>query len=183
MAFTLETARLTLREFTLDDAAYMLRQLNEPSFIENIADRGVRTLAQAETYLENGPMRSYRSHGFGFWAVTETGSGKTLGMCGLVKRDSLAEADLGYAFLPEFFGQGFAFEACIGCVSAAANAFQLPRLMAIVNPENTASRRLLEKLGFNWVSMQTLTPGEPELCLYLRDLSSMRNQSAQSQIS
>ncbi len=173
MAFTLETERLTLREFTLDDAAYMLRQLNEPSFIENIADRGVRTLEQAETYLENGPMRSYRSFGFGFWAVVEKCSGNTIGMCGLVKRESLAEADIGYAFVPEYFGQGFAFEACMACLSAAANTFQLPSLMAIVNPENTRSRHLLEKLGFKWQCMQTVTPGEAELCLYQRELSGL----------
>jgi RimJ/RimL family protein N-acetyltransferase len=170
MAFAVETERLLLREFTLDDAPYMLRQLNEPSFIENIADRGVRDIAQAAVYLQNGPIASYRTHGFGFWAVLEKTSGCIIGMCGLVKRDTLPDADLGYAFLPEYFGQGLAFEAARACVTAAKQDFGLPRLLAIVNPGNAPSRRLLEKLGFAFTGMQPIYDGEPELCLYRIDL-------------
>ncbi len=170
MAFTLETERLQLREFTNADAPYMLRQLNEPSFIENIADRGVRNLEQATAYLENGPITSYRLSGFGFWAVLEKSSGIVIGMCGLVKRDTLLDADLGYAFLPEYFGKGMAFEAAQACVSAAKRDFALPRLLAIVNPENVPSRRLLEKLGFVFAGMRPVYAGEPELCLYCLEL-------------
>jgi RimJ/RimL family protein N-acetyltransferase len=148
----------------------MLRQLNEPSFIENIADRGVRTLTQAEHYLENGAIASYRSTGFGFWAVIEKSSGETIGMCGLVKRPSLDYADLGYAFLPEYTGQGYAFEAGQACTLAAHRDFALPRLLAIVNPGNVASRRLLEKLGFAFARMQTVHVDEPALCVYQREL-------------
>jgi len=166
MAFALNTARLRLREFTAADAPYLLRQLNEPSFIENIADRGVRTLAQAEAYLAAGPIASYRQHGFGFWAVTGQNGGEVFGMCGLVKRDALPEPDLGYAFLPEHFGQGYAFEACQAALRAAHDIFRLPALLAIVNEGNTASRRLLEKLGFGFRGMTALAPDAPELCLY-----------------
>jgi RimJ/RimL family protein N-acetyltransferase len=169
MAYSLETARLTLREFTPDDSGYMLRQLNEPSFIENIADRGVRTLTQAEHYLENGAIASYRSTGFGFWAVIEKSSGETIGMCGLVKRPSLDYADLGYAFLPEYTGHGYAFEAGSACVEAARHDFNLPRLLAIVNPHNHASRRLLEKLGFQLQDTRVINPGESALCIYQVD--------------
>lgn len=171
MAFSVETERLQLREFTPNDAGYALRQLNEPSFIENIADRGVRDLEQARAYLLNGPMAGYENNGFGLWAVVEKSSGQIIGMSGLIKRPNLEHADLGYAFLPEYFGKGFAFEACTACIAAASGDFGMPCLLAIVNPGNTASRRLLEKLGFNWLSMQTLTPGEPELCLYQRELA------------
>ena len=170
MAFTLETPRLQLREFSTADAPYMLRQLNEPSFIENIADRGVRDLAQAAAYLENGPIASYRSHGFGFWALLEKSSGAVIGMCGLIKRDILPEADLGYALLPEYAGQGYAFEACQACLAAASRDFALPCLLAIVNPGNTPSRRLLEKLGFGYQHMQALYANEPELCIYRLNL-------------
>jgi [ribosomal protein S5]-alanine N-acetyltransferase len=169
-AFHIETARLILREFTRADAPYMLRQLNEPSFIENIADRGVRTLAQAERYLENGPLASYPLNGFGFWAVVEKSSNETIGMCGLVKRPNLDYADLGYAFLPEFTGQGYAFEAGQACLKAARDDFNLPRLLAIVNPGNMASRRLLEKLDFAFARMQTVHNDEPALCVYQREL-------------
>lgn len=166
----LTTARLTLREFSQDDAPFMLRQLNEPSFIANIADRGVRDIAQAAVYLQNGPIASYRTHGFGFWAVADKTSGSVIGMCGLVKRDTLPDADLGYAFLPEYFGQGLAFEAARACVTAAKQDFALPRLLAIVNPDNPPSRHLLEKLGFGFTGMRPVYDGEPDLCLYRLDL-------------
>ena len=169
MAFTLNTARLKLREFTCDDAPFMLRLLNEPSFIENIADRGVRNLGQAGAYLENGPITSYRLNGFGFWAVVANETGDVIGMCGLVKRNSLPDPDLGYAFLPEYFGQGHAFEACCASITAAFQEFALPRLLAIVNPDNTPSRRLLEKLGFALQSIREVNPGEPALCIYQLD--------------
>ncbi len=167
MAFTLETARLQLREFTCDDAPYMLRQLNEPSFIENIADRGVRTVPQAEAYLQNGAMASYQRNGYGFWAVLEKTTGQIIGMCGLVKRPNLDDVDLGYAFLPERFGHGFAFEAAHACLQAAQNQFMLPRVAAIVNVGNLPSRNLLEKLGFTLQRMIALADNEPEVCLYL----------------
>jgi RimJ/RimL family protein N-acetyltransferase len=166
MAFSLDTARLQLREFKISDAPYMLRQLNEPSFIENIADRGVRTLQQAETYLQNGAIASYAQSGFGFWAVIEKSSGQIIGMCGLVKRDNLPDPDLGYSFLPEYAGQGYAFEAAQACVDAANKSFNLPTLLAIVNINNFASRKLLEKLGFSFQEMIALYDNEPDLCLY-----------------
>ena len=171
MAFALNTARLRLRELTPADAPYLLRQLNEPSFIENIADRGVRTLAQAEAYLEAGPIISYRQHGFGFWAVADKDTEAVLGLCGLVKRDALPEPDLGYAFLPEYVGQGYAFEACRASLRAARDIFHLPALLAIVNEGNTASRRLLEKLGFGFQGMTAPAPDGPELCLYRIELT------------
>ena len=166
MAFTLETERLQLREFTPEDAGYALRQLNEPSFIENIADRGVRDLEQARAYLLNGPMAGYENNGYGLWAVVEKSSGQIIGMCGLIKRPNLDHADLGYAFLPEYFGKGFAFEACTASIAAASRNFGMPQLLAIVNPDNTPSRRLLEKLGFRLQEIRVVHAGEPALCIY-----------------
>ena len=166
MAFTLETERLQLREFTPEDAGYALRQLNEPSFIENIADRGVRDLEQARAYLLNGPMAGYENNGYGLWAVVEKSSGQIIGMCGLIKRPNLEHADLGYAFLPEYFGKGFAFEACTASIAAASRNFGMPQLLAIVNPDNTPSRRLLEKLGFRLQEIRVVHAGEPALCIY-----------------
>ena len=168
MAFSLDTERLHLRELTPEDAGYALRQLNEPSFIENIVDRGVRDLEQARAYLLNGPMSGYESNGFGLWAVVEKRSGQIIGMCGLIKRPNLEHADLGYAFLPEYFGRGFAFEACTASIAAASRDFGLPQLLAIVNPDNTPSRRLLEKLGFRLQDTRVIHPGEPALCIYQR---------------
>jgi RimJ/RimL family protein N-acetyltransferase len=155
MAFTLETDRLQLREFTPEDAGYALHQLNEPSFIENIADRGVRDLEQARAYLLNGPMSGYAHHGYGLWAVVEKSSGQIIGMCGLIKRPNLEHADLGYAF-----------EACTASIAAASRNFGMPQLLAIVNPDNTPSRRLLEKLGFRLQEIRVVHAGEPALCIY-----------------
>ncbi|MBP7370204.1 MAG: GNAT family N-acetyltransferase [Arenimonas sp.] len=171
MAFTLETKRLLLREFTIEDAPYMLRQLNEASFIKNIADRGVRTIQQAEDYLQHGAMASYQKSGFGFWAVIEKSSAQIIGMCGLVQRDNLPAADLGYSLLPEYFGRGFAFEATEACINAAKNAFNLPELLAIVNTANIPSRTLLEKLGFDLRRVTMQTADEPSLCIYGIDLN------------
>lgn len=171
MAYIIETERLQLRQFTLADAPYMLRQLNEPSFIENIADRGVRTLQQAEVYLQNGALASYENSGFGFWAVIEKTSSQIIGMCGLIKRDNLEHVDLGYSFLPEYFGQGYAFEATQACLQIAKEKFQLQKLLAIVNTENVASRKLLEKLGFHYMHMKAMYDNEPELCLYAISLT------------
>ena len=166
MAFTLETERLQLREFIPEDAGFALRQLNEPSFIENIADRGVRDLEQARAYLLNGPIAGYENNGYGLWAVVEKSSGQIIGMCGLIKRPNLDHADLGYAFLPEYFGKGFAFEACTASIAAASRNFGMPQLLAIVNPDNTPSRRLLEKLGFRLQEIRVVHAGEPALCIY-----------------
>lgn len=166
MAYFIETERLQLREFTLADAPYMLRQLNEPSFIENIADRGVRNVQQAEAYLQNGAMASYQNSGFGFWAVIEKTSEQIIGMCGLVKRDDLPHPDLGYSYLPEYFGNGYAFEAAQACLQAAKTDFHLQNILAIVNTENIPSKKLLEKLGYQFQDMIALYENEPDLCLY-----------------
>ena len=107
----LETARLKLREFSADDAAFVLRLLNEPSFIEFIGDRGVRTLTDAERYLRNGPMASYRHHGHGLLRVSLKDGDIPVGMCGLVKRDTLPAPDIGFALLPDFWGRGYVTEA------------------------------------------------------------------------
>lgn len=171
MAFAVDTPRLRLREFRPDDAAYILRQLNDPDFIEHIADRGVRDLAQARDYLEQGPMRSYARHGFGLWAVVRIADAATIGMCGLIRRDYLDQPDLGYALLPEFTGQGYALEACTAVLHGARRDFKLPGLSAIVNPGNARSRQLLDKLRFRESGMITV-PGEPRpLCLYQHDFT------------
>src|SRR5690554_3626434 len=103
-----ETARLVLRRLTLDDAPFILTQLNEPSFIQFIADRGVRTLDDARRYLEIGPLASYAQHGHGLWLAALKDSQAPIGLCGLLRRDNLDAPDLGYALLPAFWGQGYA---------------------------------------------------------------------------
>jgi [ribosomal protein S5]-alanine N-acetyltransferase len=161
----LETRRLLLRQFTAGDAGFVLRLLNERSFIENIGDRGVRHLEQGERYLLTGPIESYRRHGHGLWLVALKDTLEPIGMCGLLKRDQLPDVDLGYAFLPEFWSRGYATESARAVLDWAADR-GIDRVLAIVSPANAASIRLLEKLGFAFERRASLSPGEPFVSLY-----------------
>lgn len=154
-----ETSRLQLRAMSDRDdadAALMLALLNDPAFIRHIADRGVRTLAQARDYLRDGAMRSYAEHGFGMYAIRRKDTGALIGNCGLVRREGLDGPDLGYAVLPAHAGQGFAHEAAQAVIADAGRRLRLPCLRAIVNPDNVASIGLLQKLGFEFDRMIVL---------------------------
>jgi len=154
------TERLILRPFGLDDAPFILRLLNEPSFIEHITDKGVRTLEQAGDYLVQGPLASYTAHGHGLWLVQHRVTGNPMGMCGLIKRDTLEEVDLGYALVPEFWGLGYAREAAEACVAWGRDSLGLRSLLAIVSPGNAASIRLLEALAFRRTGTMSYAPGD-----------------------
>lgn len=144
----INTPRLTIQPLTLADAAFILRLLNEESFIRYIADKQVRSLADAENYLLNGPMQSYQTFGFGLKRVTLTASGEPIGMCGLLKRPELDYPDLGYALLPEYCGQGYAFEAAKAVLEAEMPLHQLGYVQAVTLPDNHSSNQLLQRLGF-----------------------------------
>lgn len=109
-ALILTTDRLVLRQFSLSDTAFILELLNSPGWINFIGDRGIRTEKDAEEYLLNGPMKSYQKNGFGLAMIALKESGEGIGMCGLIKRESLADVDIGYALLPAYTGQGYAYE-------------------------------------------------------------------------
>jgi len=164
----LETARLLLRRLELDDAPFVLRLLNEPSYIQNIGDRGVRSIEDAQRYLREGPLAMYEQFGFGLWHTARKSDGATVGMCGLLRRDILPDVDIGYAYLPEYWGQGFAFEAADATLRHAATKFGLRRLIGVVSQGNPGSIRVLEKLGMRFEGMYPMHPGEPEVRLYAR---------------
>jgi RimJ/RimL family protein N-acetyltransferase len=165
----LETARLTLRRFVFDDAPVVVELLNQPSFIRNIGDRGVRTVDDARRYLRDGPMAMYEKYGFGLWHASRRADGAFVGMCGLLKRDVLPDVDVGYAFLPGHWGQGYAFEAASATVELGARKFGLARVIGVVSDHNAASIRVLEKLGMRFERMHQMHPGEPEVRLYAVD--------------
>lgn len=142
------TERLSLREFTPQDAAFLLRLVNEPGWIRNINDPGVRTLDDALAWAEGRLFKAYRELGLGFWAVQRREDGVLVGMCGLFKRAALPEPDLGYALLAEHEGRGYALEAARGCVAHAREVLGWPTLMAITALDNPKSVALLAKLGF-----------------------------------
>lgn len=162
----LVTPRLLLRRLEFTDAAFIARLLNEPSFLENIGDRGVRTEEDAPRYLLQGPMAMYAKYGFGLWHVSLKEGGTPIGMCGLLKRDTLPDADIGYAYFPAHWGKGYALEAAEATVRHGADKFGLRRLIAVVSQDNLGSIRVLEKIGMQFERMHSMRPDEPDVRLY-----------------
>jgi [ribosomal protein S5]-alanine N-acetyltransferase len=157
----LKTARLTLRELTLGDAAFIVRLLNEPDFIRFIADRHIRNEDDAIRYLDEGPMLSYARNGFGLWCVERSTDRTPIGMCGLIRREALSDVDIGYAYLAEHYGQGYATEAARAVLAYGRQVLALPRIVAIVDPANARSIHVLEKIGLCFDSVRRL-PGDAE---------------------
>jgi RimJ/RimL family protein N-acetyltransferase len=162
----LETDRLILRRMTEADAAFVLGLLNEPSFLRFIGDRQVRTLDAARDYIVNGPMESYETNGFGLYLTLRKDDGAPIGICGLLRRDTLDDVDVGFALVPAFWSQGYASEAAAAVLAFAIDVLELPRVVAVVKPDNDASIRVVEKLGLQYSHMVRLAPGEPELKLF-----------------
>ena len=149
----LKTQRLCLRQLREDDAPFMLGLLNEPSFIQNIGDRGVRTIEGARQYIVNGAIASYAQHGFGLYMVELKATAVPIGICGLVKRPFLPDADVGFAFLPRFWSQGYALESGAAVLDYARDQLGIERVVAIVSPGNESSSKLLRKLGLEFERM------------------------------
>jgi RimJ/RimL family protein N-acetyltransferase len=165
-AQVLKTERLVLRHLSPGDAPFILRLLNEPSWLENIGDKGVRTAAEAQRYIEMGPVEMYGRLGFGLYQVRLTISDEPIGICGLLKRETLENVDLGFAFFPEFWGNGYAREASAAVLSYARNRLGLARIVAVTARNNHTSHRVLEKLGFELERSVHLVAGGEELLLY-----------------
>lgn len=161
-----ETARLTLRHMRRSDAPFVLRLVNEPAWLRYIGDRGVRDLADAERYIEAGPVAMYAARGFGLYHVALTADDTSIGLCGLIKRDGLDDVDLGFAFLPEHWGHGYAVESGTAVLAHSRAALGLRRLVAITSPDNDASGRVLRRLGFAFERRVTLAPAGEQLLLF-----------------
>jgi ribosomal-protein-alanine N-acetyltransferase len=145
-----ETPRLRLRHLNGEDAAFVLELLNEPDFIRNIGDREVRTLDDARRYIQLGPVASYSQHGFGLFLVELRDCGVPIGICGLLKRDYLADVDVGFALRESFRGKGYAFEAASAVLHLGQQVLGLSRIVAITSPDNHASMSLLRRLGLEF---------------------------------
>lgn len=166
----LETERLVLRRLVSSDAAFILELLNEPSFLQNIGDKNVRNEADAIAYIQNGPAASYERFGFGLNAVDLRETGETIGICGLLKRDTLPEPDIGFAFLPKFWLRGYAVESSKAVLNYAREQLKLTRILAITSQNNQGSIRVLEKIGMRFQNLVELTQDEPALNLFAIDL-------------
>ncbi|MES2103985.1 MAG: GNAT family N-acetyltransferase [Pseudomonadota bacterium] len=162
----LETERLRLRTVNIDDAQFYLELTNDPGWIKNIGDKGLRTLEAARESLQNGPMDMQQRLGFSLYVVESKQDSAAMGLCGLIKRDSLEDVDMGYAFLPQFRGKGYAREAAAAVLKYGKERFALKKLAAITSPDNHDSYSLLEELGFQLEKLVVLKGETRETKLY-----------------
>lgn len=162
----LETRRLLLRRLCADDAEFIVDLLNQPSFLRYIGDKEVRSIADAVRYIETGPMTSYERFGFGLYLVELKESGASIGICGLLKRDSLPDVDVGFAFLPAYWSQGYAFESATAVMNYGREVLGLRRIVAITSLDNDASIRLLEKIGLRFERLIKLSEDQSEVRLF-----------------
>jgi RimJ/RimL family protein N-acetyltransferase len=163
-AIVIETRRLVLRQLELSDAGFILELLNEDAFLRFIGDKGVRSLSDAREYIDRGPIASYERYGFGLYAVCLRDT-MPVGICGLVKREGLADVDVGFAFLSRHCSKGYAVESA-SAVLAHARELRLQRIVAITAPDNAASIAVLEKIGLEFERMIRLSETGPELKLF-----------------
>lgn len=161
-----ETDRLVLRWLGAGDAPFILQLLNEPSWIKYIGDKRVKTLEDAEDYIRKGPCEMYERQGHGLYLVETKERGESIGICGLIKREALEDVDLGFAFLPEYWGQRYAFESATAAIAYGKSVLGLVRIVAITSQDNHPSVGLLTRLGFRFERRVRLNTEGPELELY-----------------
>ncbi|MFZ6010067.1 MAG: GNAT family N-acetyltransferase [Bacteroidota bacterium] len=164
--FSLKTQRLILNRLSADDADFIYRLVNTPSWLKYIGDKKVRTLADASSYIITGPIASYQRHGFGLYAVRLKENAEPIGMCGLIKRDYLDDVDIGFALFPEYTGMGFAFEAASAVMHYGKEFLKLRRIVAITTTDNILSMTLLKKLGLDFEKKIKAPDGE-DLMLFV----------------
>lgn len=164
-----ETARLRLRTITADDAAFYYALVNDPTWLEFIGDKGIRTVEQARTAIIDGPVAMQARHGHSLYVMERKEDGLALGLCGLIRRDSLPDVDIGYAIRPAYFGQGYTCEAAQAVLALARGPLGIRRVLGITDPGNTSSIALLHKLGLRFVEMKVLPPGARPTNIYAVD--------------
>ncbi len=165
----LETERLILRWLSVDDDDFILNLLNQPSFIQYIGDRGVKNLSDARQYIESKFVESYKRFGFGLYLVELRKDKTPIGICGFVKRDTLPDVDIGFAFLPQHWSQGYAFESARAAFDYGKSVLGFKRILAITTKDNEASAELLVKVGLKFECMIRLSNEEDENKLFSSD--------------
>lgn len=165
----IETDRLILRLQTTDDASFILELMNTPSWLKFIGDRGVRTIEDARAYILNGPIHMYEQFGFCLFLVERKEDHVPIGICGLVKRDSLEDVDIGFAFHPRYWGIGYAYEAALAVMAYGKDTLGLNRIVGITTQDNHASAKLLEKVGLKFEKLVQLPNDPEELKLFVFD--------------
>lgn len=166
-----ETNRLIISKFTIEDAPFFKELVNTPNWLKYIGDRNIKTIEDAKKRIEDGHLKSYETNGFGFYKLLlKEENNKSIGTCGLIKREALDDVDIGFAMLPMYEGRGFGYEASIAIMELAKNKFKLDKIVAITLANNPKSIKLLEKLGLRFE--KTVKPFEDteELLLFAKAL-------------
>ncbi len=171
----LDTERLTLRRMSLDDAPFILALVSDADFIRFIGDKGVRSLEDARGYITHGALASYDTHGFGLFVVELRETTTPIGICGFVKRDTLPDCDIGYAFLPPYRGQGYVVESASAVLAYGSGVLNMTRVLAITDPENERSIRVLEKIGLRFDRLVQLSGETTPVRLYTSDPADHRD--------
>ena len=161
-----ETPRLHIRELTIEDAEFVFKLVNEPSFLENIGDKGVRNLEDARQFILEGPWTSHRERGYGQFLVELKEGGDPIGVCGLLFRESLDVSDNGCAFLPQYWRRGFAFEAACAVMEYGRSTLGIETIVGLTSKDNLASIKALEKLGMKFDRMVKMSDDDPGTALY-----------------
>ncbi len=164
-----ETSRLLIRELSVADAPFILTLTNTPEWLQFIGDRGIRSITDAENYILNGPMASYLKFNHGLYLVLLKEGDLPIGICGIIKRDTLNYKDIGFAFMPVYTGKGYALEAATAILQVTNQKLGPQRIEAITLPSNTRSIRLLGKLGFVFNRMVRFEGGNEDLMLFANE--------------
>jgi RimJ/RimL family protein N-acetyltransferase len=162
----MSTDRLLINRITLDDAGFILKLMNDKDWIKNIGDRGIRTIEEAEEYIRTRFLKTYDEVGFGFYSLILKNTHQSIGIAGLVDREGIDHIDIGYGMLPEFRGKGYAFEATKAVYDYGYKDLKLDKIVAIVNPDNPGSIKLLSKLGLEFEKMIRLPDEEIDIMLF-----------------
>ena len=164
---TFETERLFLKATSKEDAPFILELINSPKWIQNIGDRNVNSIEEAEVYVKERMTPQLERLGYSNYTVIRKLDGAKMGTCGLYARDGLDGIDIGFAFLPEYEKQGYAHEASARLMDFAVQEMMMPMIQGVTLEENIASRKLLEKLGFKLKGTTRIPNDDEELLLYL----------------
>uniref|UniRef100_UPI0032179531 GNAT family N-acetyltransferase n=1 Tax=uncultured Draconibacterium sp. TaxID=1573823 RepID=UPI0032179531 len=163
---TFETERLYIRPCIEDDAEFIYKLLNCESWLKYIGDRNVKSIEEAQLYIKVKMYPQLKRLGFGNYTVIRKSDNTKMGTCGLHDREGLEAIDIGFAFLPEFEGQGYAFESAEKIKRAGFDLFLLTEICAITLPRNHSSQKLLEKIGMRFDRYITLPDDSEKLMFY-----------------
>lgn len=164
--YFLTTERLNFRAVCLEDAAFILKLVNQASFKTNIGDKGVTDLFSAQEHIHTSYLSQYEKLGFGLYLLVEKSTAQPIGVCGLVKRDFFDFPDIGYALLETVAGKGYATEAAKAVLAYAKKELSIDKVLAITSPDNIGSQRVLEKLGLTFQKHVYLPGYRGASCLY-----------------